>query len=299
MIRKRRVHLLIWLAVIAAGLVLPVLQVIEDRKSAQAIAVRAAIAAAAQQQQKANELFANNVRQSLLSLRRSIRNRAPTTQELQANLDLLGPGIAISPTTQPAGVGPSALGPTERYLVTRANPPAEASVTVGQFAQAVGMKYVAMPATVVGRNWSALGHSLHRWCGILWLGLYVLWILSPRRSKPMIAYAMLVIAVACLISTLGHLLHGWSGWLNGGGGIWLGITMASGVVQAYSYRLIARPDLRHCTKCGYDLWSNTSGICPECGIELTAAQKLYLYSAHHEWNELRGRVNPEHPGHRI
>jgi len=34
-----------------------------------------------------------------------------------------------------------------------------------------------------------------------------------------------------------------------------------------------RPPPGHCRKCGYDLTGNESGVCPECGTELTMGQR--------------------------
>lgn len=51
-----------------------------------------------------------------------------------------------------------------------------------------------------------------------------------------------------------------------------GIGALTGVVLyagAWSWRRQGRPKAGMCAKCGYNLFGNTSGICPECGRPLT------------------------------
>lgn len=47
--------------------------------------------------------------------------------------------------------------------------------------------------------------------------------------------------------------------------IWLPSVLAAIVSAMMFWFSRSRPPPGHCAKCGYDLTSNTSGICPECG----------------------------------
>lgn len=39
---------------------------------------------------------------------------------------------------------------------------------------------------------------------------------------------------------------------------------------------VNRENLRVCHKCGYDLFGNTTGVCPECGRAMEASQRAYV-----------------------
>ncbi len=51
--------------------------------------------------------------------------------------------------------------------------------------------------------------------------------------------------------------------------LWIPLLLAvvtTGVLSWRRYRLVNRAG--HCVSCGYDLTGNTSGVCPECGVEI-------------------------------
>lgn len=286
MTRKGWAHVLIWSAVVAAGLVLPALQAIEDRRLARAkIGVQEA-----ERQQQLNEQLAQEAFGAMEYLWRINPGRRATTQEAGEALQALGNGVVLAQVAEPL-IAPYELpGPTQRHRLTRISPPAHAFVSLAWARYSADAEKIAIPAMPAATNFRAIGSLIRRYTGILWFGLYVIWILSPCRRKVTIAYVLLVLAAWCLVSTLGHLRS--PGWIDAGGGaIWLGVTLGSGILLAYSHCLLERPDLRRCAKCGYDLSFNTSGICPECGTDLSAAQKLYLYAAREEWKEARGKAH--------
>ena len=47
------------------------------------------------------------------------------------------------------------------------------------------------------------------------------------------------------------------------------LVLMVGIPTAYLWWLDRRPPSGHCQKCGYDLTWNVSGVCPECGENVT------------------------------
>jgi 4-amino-4-deoxy-L-arabinose transferase-like glycosyltransferase len=53
--------------------------------------------------------------------------------------------------------------------------------------------------------------------------------------------------------------------------LWLPFLASALPTSILLYRDRRRPQSGHCAQCGYDLTSNTSGICPECGTKVAPA----------------------------
>ena len=95
--------------------------------------------------------------------------------------------------------------------------------------------------------------------GIVWLKPY-----GPRLSRPGLGL--------CVPTTSGRASRSWPGvWIP----LWVFMLTAAatwGVIR-WRRRTIS---LGHCTKCGYDLTGNTSGVCSECGTKIDSGQRASI-----------------------
>jgi len=89
------------------------------------------------------------------------------------------------------------------------------------------------------------------------------WALVALARRTPLSRVLGLISIACIaLPTLA--ITAVEGWPPQEAWVWIGLSIAPGII-AIVFNRTPRSKPGHCTKCGYNLTGNTSGVCSECG----------------------------------
>jgi hypothetical protein len=239
--------------------------------------------------------LADDTQRAFIQSRRpSLNDPPPSLEDISAIVQGIGGSLDRTPRTGEAMSGQRIAHHTVRYAIARSNPPARAWVAITDSAVPMfGGQTVVRPAYVRPYSVARLVMLVQIGGLVVWVGLYVVGMRGAASRQIASAKLLLGVSLFCLVSGAGRWrLDAWTNLsVEGGSKIWLVMLVVSILTLLHARQQARRENLRICTSCGYDLWGNTSGKCPECGMDLTAAQKLYVYAMLEEWKELEGKAH--------
>lgn len=132
------------------------------------------------------------------------------------------------------------------------------------------------------REWATrLTCNVRQWAIIGWFGCFLFVLCRPinwsRRHTYWPLTALMMISVFAIFPSWHFSYWRWV-VLDDPGWRWLILILTMAIWWRARPR-VNRTNLRGCRKCGYDLFGNTTGVCPECGTAMDPSQHAYVTGA--------------------
>lgn len=114
------------------------------------------------------------------------------------------------------------------------------------------------------------------WTLLPWAGfLIAAWLFKERRPL-LFAGAIWLVALSGLVLMMGPRYELLSETMKNDPLFWIVLMLLITVGGIIWDKIESRPDPAVCPMCGYMLKGNTTGQCPECGVEIESTQRKYL-----------------------